>query len=79
MKIDSDELHVSCGAFGIYAGALNPAGDKWKGKKNVTDEAIEAVRDHLIKEAEEQGETSTGYIWDMANGGRVRLVLEMIE
>ena len=35
------EYHVGCGAFGIYAGTLEPKNKNlWRNKTDVTDEAI---------------------------------------
>ena len=43
------EYHVGCGAFGIYAGTLEQRNKSlWKNKSEVTDEAIEAVRDYMV-------------------------------
>ena len=43
------EYHVGCGAFGIYAGTLEPKNKSmWRNKSDVTEEAIEAVRDHMV-------------------------------
>ena len=45
------EYHVRCGAFGIYAGTLEPKNKSlWRNKSDVTEEAIEAVRDHMVME-----------------------------
>ena len=38
------EYHVGCGAFGIYAGTLEPRNKNlWRNKSEVTNEAAEAV------------------------------------
>lgn len=43
------EYHVGCGAFGIYAGTLEPKNKNlWRNKSEVTDEAIEAVRNYMV-------------------------------
>lgn len=42
------EYHVGCGLLGIYAGTLNPKGDTWRNKSNVTHEALCAVAQHLL-------------------------------
>ena len=45
------EYHVGCGCFGIYAGTLNSRNKNlWQNKSEVTDEAINAVRDYMILE-----------------------------
>ena len=41
------EYHVGCGAFGIYAGRLNPKGDMWVSKSEVTDEVLISAFDYL--------------------------------
>lgn len=46
------EYHVGLGMSAIYAGTLNKAGDMWKSKSDVTEEAIKAVFVHLVEEAE---------------------------
>lgn len=44
------EYHVGCGAFGIYAGTLNNKNKTlWQNKSNVTNEAILAVAEYLLK------------------------------
>ena len=58
------EYHVSCGMFGIYAGTV---------KKNGTDEAIEAVRDWLLSEAQFNNRTFGGYAWTTKDGKTVTL------
>ena len=48
------EYHVGCGAFGIYAGTLEPKNKSlWRNKSDVTEEAIEAVRDHMFTSYQE--------------------------
>lgn len=43
------EYHVGCGAFGIYAGTLNPKNkEMWRNKSDVTHEALCAVAQHLL-------------------------------
>lgn len=43
------EYHVGCGAFGIYAGTLNPKNkNMWKNKTECTQDAIESVIDHIV-------------------------------
>ena len=37
------EYHVGCGLAGIYAGTLNPKGETWRNKSDVTHEALCAV------------------------------------
>ncbi len=42
------EYHVGCGLFGIYAGTLNPKGDIWRNKTEVTREALCAAAQYLL-------------------------------
>lgn len=43
------EYHVGCGAFGIYAGTLEPRNKNlWRNKSDVTHEATCAVAQHLL-------------------------------
>lgn len=46
------EYHVSCGAFGIYAGTLKPNGIEWRNKSDATDEAISAAAQYLLQHDE---------------------------
>lgn len=48
------EYHVGCGAFGIYAGTLEPRNKTlWRNKSDVTHEALCAVAQHLLFEGKE--------------------------
>lgn len=43
------EYHVGCGAFGIYAGTLEPRNKTlWRNKSDVTHEALGAVAQYLL-------------------------------
>ena len=42
------EYHVGCGFAGIYAGTLNPKGETWRNKSDVTHEALCAVAQYLL-------------------------------
>lgn len=68
-----NEYHVSCGMFGIYAGTVKRNGTEWKDKTRVTDEAIEAVRDWLLSEAQFYNRTFSGYTWTTKDGETVTL------
>ena len=48
------EYHVGCGAFGIYAGILNPKNkEMWRNKSDVTHEALCAVAQRLLFDKKE--------------------------
>lgn len=47
------EYHVGCGLAGIYAGTLNPKGDTWRNKSNVTSEALCAAAQYLLSNNKE--------------------------
>lgn len=72
------DYHVGCGAFAIYAGLLNKKKTMWRdGKSDVTDEAINAVRDYMVQELLGginciKAKTS-GYEWSLKDGRIVEL------
>lgn len=47
------EYHVGCGIAGIYAGTLNPKGDTWRNKSDVTHETLCAVAQYLLFQGKE--------------------------
>lgn len=72
------EYHVGCGVFGIYAGTLKPKHpDEWQNKTDVTDEAIAAVRDHMVWDLlggfDCPNATSSGWEWTLKDGRIVEL------
>ena len=72
------EYHVGCGAFGIYAGTLEPKNKTmWRNKSNVTEEAIESVRDYMVMELlggfDCQKTSSSGWSWTLKDGRNVEL------
>ena len=78
------EYHVSAGFFGrIYAGTLMPKKDGkpqlWRNKSDVTEEAICAVRDHMLDEHinEKEGKTFGGYEWKRKDGKKVSLIVRV--
>ena len=80
------EYHVSAGIFGgIYAGTLMPKKDgkpqMWKNKSDVTDEAIRAVRDHMMDNClmEKDGMTEGGYEWKRKDGKKVLLLVKVVD
>lgn len=74
------EYHVAASPLTdrIYAGRVNKAKTEWVSKSDVTDEAIEAVREHLYLKAVGNAEKRYGYEWTRIDGGKVRLVLAII-
>lgn len=72
------EYHVGCGAFGIYAGTLNSKNKSlWQNKSEVTDEAVEAVRDYMVQEllGGYDNESTSGYEWILKDGRKVKLMV----
>lgn len=70
------EYHVGCGLAGIYAGTLKPKKkDEWLNKSDVTDEAVESVRDWLYTRYKNDG--TYGYAWGRKDGGRVELTIKI--
>ena len=47
------DYHVGAGLFGIYAGTLNPKGDTWRNKSEVTKEALSSVAIYLLDNKKE--------------------------
>lgn len=47
------DYHVGAGLFGIYAGTLNPKGDTWRNKSEVTREALSAAAQYLLENEKE--------------------------
>ena len=77
------EYHVGCGAFAIYAGTLNKNKTLWQNKTECTDEAIEAVRDYMVKDClggfDCSKAVSSGYEWDLQDGRIVELRVSINE
>lgn len=74
------EYHVGCGAFGIYAGTLNPKNkNMWKNKTECTQEAIEAVIDHIVLSQmggyDNPIKSSGGFELNLKDGRTVKLEL----
>lgn len=66
------EYHVGAGAFGIYAGTLEPRNrNLWRNKSDVTDEALAAVAQFLIV-------SGTEYYF-MYKGGKYRMTIAEVE
>lgn len=71
------EYHVYCGAFGIYAGTMNKDKTMWQNKTEVTDKAINAVRDYMVQKLlgglDCSKATTSGYEWTLKDGRMVEL------
>lgn len=72
------EYHVGCGAFGIYAGTLEPKNkNMWRNKSEVTDEVLCAARDYMVQELlgglDCTKAQSSGYEWTLKDGRVVEL------
>ena len=53
----------------------------WRNKSDVTEEAIEAVRDHIISEClnEKAGKLQGGYEWTRKDGKKVVLLVKVMD
>lgn len=69
------EYHVGFGIAGIYAGTLKQSGNEWRNKSDVTNEAINAVVQHMYFLIPE-GENTFAYGFRMRDGNYVRLKVE---
>lgn len=76
----SSEFHVGMGGISgtIYAGTLMRNGTVWKDRSDVTEEAIGAVRDHMIEKAREKNVDSYGFSWKHEDGGSVQLIVRIL-
>lgn len=81
----TSEYHVGSGIFGIYAGTLMPPKEgkptMWRNKSEVTDEAINAVRDYMLDNCikEKEGNTQGGYEWKRKDGKTVALIVKVVD
>jgi len=73
------EYHVGCGLAGIYAGTLKKNKQEWMNKSDVTDEAIDAVRDYFFGKMEYAEKTSYGYSWKLKDGRLLKLFVTISE
>ena len=76
------EYHVGCGAFAIYAGTINPRNKNlWRNKTECTDEAIDAVRDYMVREClggfDCSKAKSGGWSWKLKDGRTVELIVSI--
>ncbi len=69
------DYHVGVGEITgeIYAGVLTKDCKLWRNRSIVTDEAICAVRDHLINQMELSNQDWYGYEWTRKDGKKVVL------
>lgn len=81
----TSEYHVGVGLFGIYAGTLMPPKEgkptMWRNQSDVTDEAINAVRDYMLDNCikEKEGKTQGGYEWKRKDGKTVALIVKVVD
>ena len=71
------EYHVGCGIAAIYAGTIKREGE-WKEKSCVTEEAVRAVADWMYNMMPKD-EKKYGYIFNLKNGKRLRLAVEILD
>lgn len=69
------EYHVGCNPDNnvIYAGTVNKAMTKWIRQTDVTQECLEAVRNHFFALAEQENTNELGYRWELSDGRVVTL------
>ena len=69
------DYHVGAGEITgeIYAGVLTKDGKSWRNRSLVTDEAICAVRDHLVNQMKQSNQDWFGYEWSRKDGKKVVL------
>lgn len=75
------DYHVGTGEISgeIYAGTLSKDKTKWKDRTIVTDEAICAVRDHLVNKLTVENLKQYGYEWTRKDGKKVTLMISIVE
>lgn len=67
------DYHVGCGAFGIYAGKINKRGDQWTNKTEVTDEALAAVTEYIMRRDDLKPGETAGIDYRPGNGTIISL------
>ena len=67
------EYHVGCGDDGIYVVCVKKNKNEWKDRRRVTEEAVCAVRDWLLREMM-PGHKTHGYQW-VIGGKKVSLAV----
>ena len=60
----------------IFIGRVNAKENLWLDKRDCTEEAIAAVRDHLFAEIED-GKDMAGYRWSMKDGRTIDLLVKV--
>lgn len=75
--MNNTQYHVAAGLAGIYAGPLKPNSHEFSRKTDVTDEAINAVRDHMFDEATGMGRDSLTYYWHRKDGHIISLSIHI--
>lgn len=75
------EYHVGCGAFGIYAGTLNPPRkdglQMWRQKSDVTEEAVDAVVQYIKQELKCEGKSKFIAQYKFSDGITANLIVEI--
>lgn len=73
------DYHVGTGEITgeIYAGVLSKDSKSWRNRSTVTDEAICAVRDHLINQMKQNKQEWFGYEWTRKDGMKVVLSISV--
>jgi len=73
--------HVQCNPDSgvIHAGTINKKGDKWVNKSDVTNEVLEAARDHLLFIAQKNNlQDGAGYLWHRSDGSVLKLTAQIV-
>lgn len=75
------EYHVGCGAFGIYAGTLNPPRkdglQMWRQKSEVTEEAMSAVVQYIKQELMCKGKAKYSVQYEFTDNITANLIVEI--
>ena len=69
--------HIAADKDGIYVGTTNTEGNIWLDKTEVTDEAIEAVRDYMVENLlggfDHLERSTSGLVWELDGVGEIVL------
>lgn len=63
----------------IYIGETNSDNTEWINKIDKTQEVIEAVRDYLVKECQDEHKSRAGFTWKRKDGKEVQLLLCVLD